>query len=120
MSVLGAILIGLHLFGMALVIGAFFANMRAKDRFPTAIVLVGAIIQVVSGALLAWLSISGGRDTDHVKLAVHGVIGLAVLVSAIAAQLAKSRHGRIKPWFHSAGGLAFVNLLVAVFWRQYS
>src|SRR5690606_15390734 len=110
------ILLAFHLIGMALIVGTFFAQMRSKDRFATEVVLTGAIIQVISGALLAWMAISGG-EVDHVKIAFKGVIALVVLGAAIAAQVAKKKHGRIRPWFHTAGGLAVVNLLIAVFWH---
>jgi len=119
MTPLVAILVVLHLLGMALLVGTFFAQMRSKDRFATEVMLAGAILQLVSGAALAFLSISGGAG-DHVKLAVHGVIGLVVLAATIVAQVQKGRRGRIKPWFHTAGGLALVNLLIAVLWRTYA
>jgi len=114
-----AILVAFHLIGMALIVGTFFAQLRSRDRFATEVMLVGAIIQIISGGLLAWQSFANGGG-DHVKLAVHGVIGLVILGSTIAAQVQKAKHGRIRPWFHTAGGLAVVNLLIAVFWRQYS
>lgn len=120
MTPLVAILVAFHLIGMALIVGTFFAQMRSKDRFATEVMLAGAIIQIVSGGLLAWLSISNGGGSDHVKLAVHGVIGLVILAATIVAQVQKAKHGRIRPWFHTAGGLAVVNLLIAVFWRQYA
>jgi uncharacterized membrane protein len=119
MTPLVAILVAFHLIGMALVVGTFFAQMRSKDRFSTEVMLAGAIIQVLSGGLLAWLSISGGTG-DHIKLAVHGTLGVVILVAAIIAQMRKRGHGRIQPWFHTAGGLGVINLLIAVFWRQYS
>ena len=119
MTPLLAILVACHLIGMALIVGTFFAQMRSKDRFSTEIMLTGAIIQVISGGLLAWMAIAGG-DVDHVKLAFKGVIALVVLGAAIAAQVQKAKHGRIRPWFHTAGGLALINLLIAVFWRQHS
>lgn len=119
MTPLVAILVACHLIGMALIVGTFFAQMRSKDRFATVVVLVGAIIQIVSGGLLAWMSIADGRG-DHIKYAVHGAIGIVILVAAIGGQVAKSKHRRIQPWFHLAGGLGVINLLIAVFWRQYA
>ena len=120
MTPLFAIIIAFHLIGMALIVGTFFAQMRSKDRFATEVMLVGAIIQVVSGGLLVWLALAAGGSPDHVKLAFKGVIAIVVLVAAIMAQVQKKKHGRIRPWFHTAGGLALINLLIAVFWRQYA
>lgn len=120
MSPLVAITLALHLIGMALVVGTFFAQMRSNDRFSTGIVLIGAVLQLVSGGVLLAVSMAGGREIDHLKIGVHMLIGVVVLAAAIGAQIAKSKGRRIKPWFHTAGGLGFVNLLIAVLWQNYS
>lgn len=119
MSVLTTILLALHLLGMATIVGTFFAQMRSKDRFSTGLVLGGAIVQVVTGVALIGL-VHGQPWFDWAKYTTHAVIGLIILGAAIGGQVAKSRHRRIQPWFHTAGGLAVINLLIAVLWRNYS
>ena len=119
MEVLQAILLALHLIGMALIVGTFFAQMRSKEKFSTGLVLIGAIIQAVTGIAMIGL-LHGEPWFNWPKYITHGVIGLVILGAAIAAQVAKRKHRRIQPWFHTAGGLAVVNLLIAVLWRQYS
>jgi len=119
MAVLQAILIALHLLGMALIVGTFFVQMRSKDRFSTGLVLTGAIVQVVTGVSLIGL-LHGEAWFDWAKYITHGAIGIVILGAAIGAVVAKAKHKRIQPWFHAAGGLAVVNLLIAVLWRNYS
>ena len=118
MEVLQAILLALHLIGMALIVGTFFVQMRSKDRFSTGLLLTGAIIQFATGILLIGM-LHGESWFSWPKYITHGAIGLVVLGAAIGAQVAKAKHARIQPWFHTAGGLALVNLLIAVLWRQY-
>ncbi|OJX65883.1 MAG: hypothetical protein BGO95_05555 [Micrococcales bacterium 73-13] len=119
MSVLITILVALHLLGMATIVGTFFAQLRAKDRFSTGLVLGGAITQLVTGIALIGL-LHGNDGFNWPKYITHAVIGLVILGAAIGAQVAKSKHARIAPWFHTAGGLAVVNLLIAVLWRSYA
>ncbi len=104
---------------MALIVGTFFAQMRSKERFSTGLVLIGAITQLVTGVALIGL-LHGNDNFDWAKYLTHGAIGLVILGAAIGAVVAKAKHARIQPWFHTAGGLALVNLLIAVLWRSYS
>ena len=119
MSVLTAILVALHLLGMAAIVGTFFAQMRAKNGFATGVILTGAIIQVLTGIGLIGI-LHSADGFNWAKYGTHAVIGLIILGAAIAGVVAKSKHARVQPWFHTAGGLAVVNLLIAVLWRQYS
>jgi len=119
MSVAIAIFVALHLLGMAAIIGTFFVQMRAKTGFATPTLLAGAITQLVSGIVLIGL-VHGSPGFDWAKYITHGVIGIVVLAAAIGAAIADGRHKRVGPFFHTAGGLALVNLLIAVLWRNYS
>jgi len=119
MAVLISILVALHLIGMAAIVGTFFAQMRAKSGFATTTMLAGAIVQLLTGGALIGL-LHADPDFNWAKYLTHGVIGIVVLGATIGAAVARSRHARIAPWFHTAGGLALINLLIAVLWRNYA
>lgn len=121
MEILHSILFALHLLGLAAIIGSFFVQLRRKTDFVLLPTLIGAITQVVTGLALVGLAqaaIAAGADfeIDNAKIAVKLIIALIVLAAAIVAVVVQKRGGRVQPWFHAAGGLAVVNLLVAVFW----
>ena len=117
MEILQSILLAAHLVGMAIIVGVFLAQVRKKSGFAVTPMLIGAIVQVLSGIALVGLAEANGPDLAYAKIATKLVIAVAVLVSAILAYRANSNGGRVKPFFHAAGGLALVNLLVAVVWR---
>ncbi|NYF08977.1 hypothetical protein HDC94_000133 [Leifsonia sp. AK011] len=117
MDILHSILLASHLVGMALIVGIFLVQMRKDSGFSVTPVLAGAIVQLVSGLALVGVAEAGDHDLNYVKIATKLVIALAVLVAAILAYRANKNGGRVKPFFHAAGGLALINLLVAVFWR---
>lgn len=117
MEILQSILLALHILGLAAIIGTFFVQMRQNDGFRTDIVLAGAITQVLTGIALVGVGEGIGRDYNMIKITVKLVLALVVLGAAIAAAVAAKRGGRVKPWFHVAGGTAIVNVLVAVIWH---
>jgi hypothetical protein len=116
LDVIRLILLALHILGLAAIVGAFLVQMRAKSGFATGVVLGGAITQVVTGLALVGVREASDLGVDNVKIAVKLVIALAVLVAAILAHVAARRGRKVKPFFHTAGGLAIVNVLVAVLW----
>lgn len=116
MQILAHILFALHMLGLAAIVGGFFVQLRRKDQFVLAPLLAGAITQVVTGLALVGLSQAAGRDIDMAWVTVKAVIALVVLVCAIVAVVVQRRGGRVQPWFHAAGGLAVVNVLVATLW----
>jgi hypothetical protein len=115
-EVIHPILLAAHLLGMAAIVGTFFVQMRARSGFATGVVLAGAITQLVTGVALVGFHQSVGQDVDNVKIAVKLGIAVAVLVAAILAHVAARRGRNARPAFHTAGGLALVNVLVAVLW----
>lgn len=109
-------ILAVHFLGLAAIVGAFFVQMRAKDGFATGVVLGGAITQVVTGLALVGVRQASDLEVNNVKIAVKLGIAVIVLVAAIVAHVQKRRGGKVKPAFHTAGGLAVVNVLVAVLW----
>lgn len=109
-------LVVIHILGLAVIIGTFAVQLRADRDFRMDLVLGGAITQVVTGLALVGVREVADLEVDNAKIAVKLLLGLVVLVAAIVGTVRQRRGGRAKPWFHSAGGLAVVNVLVAVLW----
>ena len=137
MEFLHSLLVAAHLIGASLLIGTFFVQMRAKAAHNFTIMLVGASIQLLSGIALYGMAMAGDGEPNHMKLGIKGLIAVAVFVAALIGFLRqkairKEKAGltaggavsvgnlelerKLLPFFHTAGGLALVNLLIAVFW----
>lgn len=112
MDILEGVLLAGHLIGVALIVGTFLVQLRAKEGFRVDLILIGGIVQLVTGLALYGLA----QNHAHPKLIVHAILGLAVVAAAIAAFVIARRGGRVKGAFHAAGGLGIVNLLVAAIW----
>ncbi|MBN9605413.1 MAG: hypothetical protein J0G30_02240 [Actinomycetales bacterium] len=119
MQFLQYVFFALHMLGLAAIVGSFFVKLRAKSDFPTGLVLAGAITQLVSGLALVGMAyaLGNGDHVNNAKIAVKLIIAVIVLVAAIVAFVVQRRGGRVQPAFHTAGGLAVVNLLVATLWH---
>lgn len=138
MEFLHSLLLATHLVGASLLVGTFFLQMRAKAAHNFTIMLVGASLQLLSGIGLYGLAIAGDGDPNHMKLGIKGLIAVIVFVAAligflrqksirkeqsslkaggaqVVADVALER--KLLPFFHAAGGLALINLLIAVFWH---
>ncbi|MEO5534181.1 MAG: hypothetical protein ABIR17_03520 [Pseudolysinimonas sp.] len=112
------VLFALHMFGLAAIVGGFFVQLRHKVDFVLWPLLAGAITQVVTG--LGMVGIAQTSTDDKLNMAWVGVklvIAVIVLIAAIVAVVQKRRGGRVQPWFHAAGGLAVINVLVATLWH---
>lgn len=117
MEIVYGIFVAAHMLGLAAIVGAFFVQMRRKQDFILGPVLIGAIVQLVSGLALVGLGEAADADFNYAKIGTKLVIALVVLAAAIAAGVVQRRGGRVQPFFHTAGGLAIVNVLVATLWR---
>jgi hypothetical protein len=146
MEIVYSLLVATHLIGVSLLVGTFLVQLRARLGFRFSLMLLGASIQLVSGVALYGLQIAFD-EPNHMKLGIKTLIAVAVFVAALVgflrqrglqsqraglvatadggiAQVAGGQgvvgvvdDSRLKPLFHVAGGLAFVNLLVATLWR---
>ncbi|MFZ6992464.1 hypothetical protein ACO0E1_11290 [Curtobacterium sp. RRHDQ66] len=125
MSVLFNVLLVLHFIGLAAVIGAFLVQMRRKGGFQTFWVITGLVTQLVTGlGMMGIIDATSDGGANHAKLGVKLVIAAVALVLAFVARARQKRAdaGTAKakaalPFFHSAGALAIVNVLVAVLWK---
>jgi uncharacterized membrane protein YraQ (UPF0718 family) len=114
MTVVYDLLVVLHLLGMAVVVGGYLTVVRSPRVLPG--MLHGALLQLVSGLALVGLREGGAVHDDplnHTKIGVKLVIALVV---AGAALVGRRRHLERDGLAHAVGGLAIVNVLVAVLW----
>lgn len=117
--VINEIFVLIHLTGMAILVGAFILHMRAKENFPFRIMVWGAAIQLVTGTILVGLSYMGDEGgPDNVKISVKLILAAGALVAAIIGDRRQAKgESTLQPFFHTAGGLAFINLIIAVLWN---
>jgi len=117
----------LHFIGLALIIGPFFAQMRAHSGYFFGWVLTGATLQLVTGLLLTGLvemRLADDPDmaVDHTKIAVKSVIATVIVIAAIHAYRKQKklssggRERKLLPLLHTAGALAIANTVIAVIW----
>lgn len=119
------VLLVLHFIGLAAVIGAFLVQMRRKGGFQTFWVITGLVTQLVTGlGMMGIIDATSDGGANHAKLGVKLVIAAVALVLAFVARARQKRAdaGTAKakaalPFFHSAGALAIVNVLIAVLWK---
>lgn len=107
------ILLYAHLIGFALLLGGSITQyLTGTLRINTAM-LWGAIIQVVTGLALS-APLRDGHEPPTAKLAVKGLIGLAIFAMTF---FSRKRDEVNRGHFLALMGLTLVNAAVAVFWK---
>ncbi|MFJ3928278.1 hypothetical protein [Streptomyces sp. NPDC090022] len=117
MSVLIHLFVGLHIIGIAALLGGFLGQMKAmgagQARFTPGM-LHGALTMLVTGVVLVGLREMDGGTLNHVKIGVK----LAVLFVILALVYVKRDDERVdKALFGAVGGLTIANIFIAVLWR---
>ncbi|MFD5648359.1 hypothetical protein [Streptomyces sp. NPDC127039] len=116
MDVLIHLFVGLHIIGIAALLGGFLTQMKAMGqgaaRFTPAM-LHGALTMLVTGAVLIGLNQAQDTAVDNVKMGVK----LAVLIVILGLVYVKRDEEKVeKPLFGLVGGLTLVNVFIAVLW----
>ena len=107
-----------HLTGMAILVGSFILNMRAKSNFPFTLMIWGAAIQLATGTILVGLSYMTDDAPDNLKITIKSILATGALVAAIIGSKRQKKGGTgLQPFFHTAGGFAVINLIIAVLWN---
>ena len=122
MELIYKILLVVHLVSWAIVIGSWLTHLRPPIVANG--VFHGALAALITGILMVGIASSSDavHDPNNTKIAVKLVIAIAVkLVIAIAviflAWLGQKRGNQIEPGVaHAVGGLAVVNVAIAVLW----
>ena len=114
MDLVYRILVVLHLLGMAVIVGGWLATVRAPRVLPG--MWHGALTQLVTGIALVGMASSDlvDRDVDNAKVSVKLVVALVV---AVLIFLNRRKADGVAPGVvHAIGGLAVLNVMVAVLW----
>ncbi|WP_193597549.1 hypothetical protein [Microbacterium sp. YJN-G] len=119
MDFLHSALVFLHILGAAALVGGWLATFRN----PTVGVfqMAGAWVQLITGLLLVGLAEMAREEGDpavnHVKIAIKLVILIGVLVAAIIGRRKVKKGEDVSTGLaHAVGGLALINIGIAVFW----
>lgn len=81
MEILREILVALHLLGMAIIVGGYFAFIRTPKVAPG--MLHGSYFQLITGLLLLTIAELGDDDVNHMKMGIKLLIAILVTVFAI-------------------------------------
>jgi hypothetical protein len=120
-GIIKSFLVVLHLVGLSALLGGFLVQikaLRAKTAEILPAIVHGAWTAFITGLLLVgvreWeLSLGGGHDLDHSKIAIKSVVALTVLVLVMLNRKKKPVSGSA---LGTIGGLTFLNVVLAVFW----
>ncbi|MFE1752651.1 hypothetical protein [Streptomyces anandii] len=116
MDVLIHLFVGLHIIGIAALLGGFLTQMKAMGqgtaRFVPAM-LHGALTMLVTGVVLVGLNEAQGSHVDTFKIGVK----LAVLVVILGLVYVKRDEEKVdKSLFGLVGLLTVANIFIAVLW----
>ncbi|MFJ5550780.1 hypothetical protein [Streptomyces sp. NPDC093225] len=116
MDVLIHLLVGLHIIGIASLLGGFLTQMKAMGAGTARVVpamLHGALTMLVTGVLLVGLHQAQGHHVNNIKIGVK----LAVLFVVLALVYVKRDEETLdKGIFGAIGGLTTANIFIAVLW----
>lgn len=101
-----------HLIGVALLLGGFAVQVFARQYRINSAMLYGAIIQIVTGLILA-TPLPRDSQPDPAKLAVK--LFVAVMIAAMVI-VVRDRPTVAKGHFLGIGGFTLANMAVATFW----
>ncbi len=107
-----------HLVAMAAIVGGYLTVIKAPRI--TEVMVWGARIAFLAGIVLVGLGESVdslGKDYNMGKIGVKLLVGLAVVACAEIARAGQKRSEPVVNLVHAAGGLAIVNVIVAVLWN---
>lgn len=116
MDVLIHLFVGLHIIGIAALLGGFFVQMKAMGqgtaRFVPAM-LHGALTMLVTGVILVGLNQADDHHLNTVKIGVK----LALLIVILGLVYVKRDDEKVdKGLFGLVGLLTMANIFIAVLW----
>ncbi|MFJ6937051.1 hypothetical protein [Streptomyces sp. NPDC101132] len=116
MDVLTNVFVGLHIVGIASLLGGFLTQMKAMGagtaRFVPAM-LHGALTMLVTGVALVGFNEMQDHGLNNIKIGVK----LAILFVILALVYVKRDEESVpKGVFGAVGGLTLANVFIAVLW----
>ncbi|MFH8804459.1 hypothetical protein ACH4F6_33620 [Streptomyces sp. NPDC017936] len=116
MDVLIHLFVGLHIIGIAALLGGFLTQMKAMGRGTARFVpamLHGALTMLVTGVILVGLNQADDQQVDNIKIGVK----LALLIVILGLVYVKRDDEKVeKPLFGLVGLLTVANVFIAVLW----
>ncbi|MFE5404153.1 hypothetical protein ACFQ9Z_22950 [Streptomyces sp. NPDC056580] len=116
MDVLIHLFVGLHIIGIAALLGGFLTQMKAMGQGTARFVpgmLHGAFTMLVTGVALVGLNEADGHHVNTVKIGVK----LALLIVILALVYVQRDEEKVdKRVFGLVGLLTVVNIFIAVLW----
>lgn len=116
MDVLIHLFVGLHIIGIAALLGGFLTQMKAMGRGTARFVpamLHGALTMLVTGVALVGLNQADDNSVDTVKIGVK----LALLIVILGLVYVKRDDEKVdKNLFGLVGLLTVANIFIAVLW----
>ncbi|MEU5766014.1 hypothetical protein ABZ782_08860 [Streptomyces asoensis] len=116
MDVLIHLFVGLHIIGIAALLGGFLTQLKAMGRGTASFVpamLHGAATMLVTGVILVGLNQADDQPVDNVKIGVK----LALLIVILGLVYVKRDDETVeKPLFALVGLLTVANIFIAVLW----
>jgi len=119
MEILRNILLALHLVGFAGIIGGVMMQMpRVKEGTAkvNGAILHSSLLQLVTGLALVGMAYANGAGdmVNNAKIGVKTIVVIAIVVIAIIFKKKQSVGAGV---FGAIGGLALLNMVLAVFWH---
>ncbi|MEU8954020.1 hypothetical protein AB0C93_06930 [Streptomyces sp. NPDC048518] len=116
MDLLIHLFVGLHIIGIASLLGGFLTQMKQMGqgaaRFSPAM-LHGALVMLVTGVVLVGLNQADDNAVNNLKIGIK----LALLIVILALVYVKRDEEKIaKPLFGAVGLLTVTNIFIAVLW----
>ncbi|MFI8350935.1 hypothetical protein [Streptomyces sp. NPDC085596] len=116
MTVLIHVFVGLHIIGIAALLGGFLTQMKAMGRGTARFVpamLHGAITMLVTGVVLVGLNEADGHHVNNIKIGIK----LALLIVILGLVYVKRDEETVdKGMFGLVGALTTANIFIAVLW----
>ncbi|MFJ3233359.1 hypothetical protein [Streptomyces sp. NPDC086787] len=116
MDVLIHLFVGLHIIGIAALLGGFLTQMKAMGRGTARFVpamLHGALTMLVTGVILVGLNQADDQHVNNIKIGVK----LALLIVILGLVYVKRDDEQVdKRLFGLVGLLTTANIFIAVLW----
>ncbi|MFH9003881.1 hypothetical protein ACH4E5_11660 [Streptomyces afghaniensis] len=115
MDVLIHLFVGLHIIGIASLLGGFLTQMKAMGEGTaryTPAMLHGALTMLVTGVILVGLNQADDQSVNNIKIGVK----LALLIVILGLVYVKRDEKVDKGLFGLVGALTTANVFIAVLW----